>query len=176
MWRGFGGLILVVGAFVAVSRAEETPPVAPLDAAEFSPADIDFFEKRVRPVLVRRCFECHSTQAEKLRGGLLLDSRAAALKGGDTGPAILPGDVAKSPLVEAIGYQSEQLQMPPAGKLPAQEIADLTEWVRRGAPFPAAAVQLAARRTIDLTEGRKHWAFQPVRIFDLPTPQSPPLS
>ena len=145
--------------------ADDAPPVA---AAEFSPADIDFFEKKVRPVLVRRCFECHSTKAEKLRGGLLLDSRAAALNGGDTGPAVVPGDVAKSPLVEAIGYQSEALQMPPAGKLPATEIADLTEWVRRGAPFPVATVEVAARRVIDIDAGRKHWAFQPLRKAELP--------
>ncbi len=129
-----------------------------------SPADIEFFEKRVRPVLVQRCFACHSTKAEKLKGGLLLDSRDAILRGGDTGPAAVASDIEKSLLLTAIKYDDENVQMPPSGKLPEAEIAVLTEWVRRGLPFPVAASTAVARRSIDIAEGRKHWAFQPLRV------------
>src|SRR5688572_30396090 len=97
-----------------------------------APADLEFFEKRVRPILFERCFSCHSAQAKKLRGGLLLDSHAGLLKGGDTGPAVVPGDPEKSLLVKAIRYTDANLHMPPSGKLADGEIAVLTEWVRRG--------------------------------------------
>ena len=125
-----------------------------------SAADLDLFEKRVRPVLVQRCFECHSAKAEKLKGGLLLDSREAILQGGDSGPAAVAGDVEKSLIVQAIRYNNDNGQMPPAGKLPEAEIAVLTEWVRRGLPFPAANATKTGRRVIDIAEGKKHWAFQ----------------
>ncbi len=133
---------------------------ATLIAQDNSTADLDFFEKRVRPLLVQRCFECHSAKAEKLKGGLLLDSREAILAGGDSGPAAVIGDVEKSLIVQAIRYDNENAQMPPAGKLPAAEIAVVTEWVRRGMPFPTASTSKAGRRVIDIAEGKKHWAFQ----------------
>lgn len=125
-----------------------------------SATDLDFFEKRVRPLLVQRCFECHSAKAEKLKGGLLLDSREAILTGGDSGPAAVVGDIEKSLIVQAIRFDNENVQMPPAGKLPEAEIAVLTEWVRRGLPFPAAGATKTGRRVIDIAEGKKHWAFQ----------------
>jgi hypothetical protein len=136
--------------------------VKTLIAQDASPADLNFFEKRVRPVLVQRCFECHSAKAEKLKGGLLLDGREAILRGGDSGPAAVAGDVEKSLLVQAIRYDSENVQMPPAGKLPEGEIAVLTEWVRRGMPFPASNAARTGRRVIDIAEGKKHWAFRPL--------------
>jgi hypothetical protein len=107
----------------------------------FSPEELEFFEKRVRPVLVERCYECHSAQSKQLEGGR---------------------------------YQSEDLQMPPAGKLADAEIAVLVEWVRRGLPFTPAAIaaKAATRRDIDIAEGRKHWAFQPVHEYGLPSTQS----
>ncbi|MFM9964790.1 MAG: PSD1 and planctomycete cytochrome C domain-containing protein [Planctomycetaceae bacterium] len=132
-----------------------------LNANEPSVADLDFFEKRVRPLLVQRCFECHSAKAEKLKGGLLLDSREAILAGGDSGSAAVVGDVEKSLIVQAIRFDNENVQMPPAGKLPEAEIAVLTEWVRRGLPFTAANSVKISRRAIDIDEGKKHWAFRP---------------
>src|SRR5437764_14566120 len=99
-----------------------------------TPADLEFFESKVRPLLVRGCHECHSTGAKKLKGKLLLDSRAGLLKGGISGPAVVPGDADKSLLIQAVRYVREDLQMPKSGKLPAKEIAILEEWVRRGAP------------------------------------------
>lgn len=131
-----------------------------LIAQENGTADLDFFEKRVRPVLIQRCFECHSAKTDKVKGGLLLDSREGILSGGDSGPAAVVGDVEKSLIVQAIRYDSESVQMPPAGKLPDAEIAVLTDWVRRGLPFPAASGKTSARQRIDIAEGKKHWAFQ----------------
>lgn len=135
--------------------------------SEATAADLDFFEKRVRPLLVQRCFECHSAKAEKLKGGLLLDSREAILTGGDSGPAAVVGDVEKSLIVQAIRFDNENVQMPPAGKLPEAEIAVLTEWGRRGFPFPVANGTKVSRRSIDIAEGKKHWAFQPLSVARL---------
>ncbi len=135
---------------------------AALIAQEPSPADLDFFEKRVRPLLVQRCFECHSAKTEKLKGGLLLDRREAIFIGGDSGPAAVVGDINKSLLVQAIRYDNDNVQMPPAGKLPEAEIAVLTDWVRRGLPFPKSSTVKASRRAIDIAEAKKHWAFRPL--------------
>ena len=92
----------------------------------------ELFEKKVRPLLVQYCYACHSARVKKLKGGLLLDSREALLRGGENGPAIVPGQPEKSRLVRAIRYQDVDLQMPPKGKLPAAAIADLATWVQRG--------------------------------------------
>src|SRR5262245_22251036 len=98
-------------------------PAAPAQAQP--QAEREFFEKRVRPLLVENCHSCHSAAAKKQRGGLHLDSRAAILKGGDTGPAVVPGKPEASLLLRAIRYQDEHLHMPPKGKLPEREIAIL---------------------------------------------------
>ncbi len=149
-------VVLIAGT--ANLLAQDAKPKSEIALA----ADFDFFEKRVRPLLVQRCFECHSAKAEKLKGGLLLDSREAILAGGDSGPAAIVDDVEKSLIIQAIRYDNENVQMPPAGKMPETEVAVLTEWVRRGMPFPAAAIVKAVRRQIDIAEGKKHWAFQPL--------------
>ncbi len=153
--------VLASGAANFFVLAQDVSPKS--DAA----ADLEFFEKRVRPLLVQRCFECHSAKAEKLKGGLLLDSREAILTGGDSGPAAVVGDVEKSLIVQAIRFDNENVQMPPAGKLPEAEIAVLTEWVRRGFPFPASNATKASRRVIDIAEGKKHWAFRPLSVARL---------
>jgi len=88
---------------------------------------IDFFEKRVRPLLAERCFECHSGKAEKLQAGLRLDSRESILRGGDSGAAIVPGKPDESLLIRAVRYAS--VEMPPSGKLKKQEIDTLVRWV-----------------------------------------------
>jgi hypothetical protein len=131
-------------------------------AAEPAPADVEFFEKKVRPLLVERCFRCHSAEAKKARGGLTLDGRDAVLRGGDSGPAVVPGKPDDSLLVRAVSYRHEALQMPPAGKLPDREVAVLEEWVRRGAPFPGAG-GAAMKAAVNIAEGRKFWSFQPPR-------------
>ena len=133
----------------------------------------EFFESRVRPVLVERCYKCHSAESEKLKGGLLVDSREGLLKGGDSGPAVVPGHPERSRLVEAVSYHNVDLQMPPKAKLPERQIADLTEWVKQGAPWPDSpdkAVGGAARvEAFDLAKRKaEHWAWQPIRSAHVP--------
>jgi hypothetical protein len=145
---------------------------APIHAAEIDPADAEFFERKIRPVLAEACFSCHSRAAKKKKGGAYLDSRAAMLKGGDSGPSLVPGDPAKSRLIEAVVYKSVDLQMPPKGKLPDAAIADLTEWVRRGAPWPGddkPTREPGAVEAFDLAKRRaEHWAWQPLQAVQPP--------
>ncbi len=121
------------------------------------PAGLEFFEKKIRPTLADNCYQCHSRQSEKLKGGLLLDTREGLLKGGETGPAIEPGDPDHSLLIKAVRYTDEKLQMPPKGKkLSPEQIADLETWLKMGAPDPrnspsgavsrAESIKLKARR------------------------------
>src|SRR5688572_26325084 len=137
---------------------------APLHAAE-SPSNIEFFEKRVRPVLVERCYECHSTSAKKLKGGLLLDNREGWSKGGDSGPALVPGDPEKSLLIKAVRWADEDTQMPPKNKLPDTEIAALVEWVKMDAPDPrigqSSSLNTSSPQDSPLSRSN-HWAYQPV--------------
>ncbi len=134
----------------------------------------EFFEQKIRPILTDRCFKCHSHGADKIKGGLVLDSRDAALTGGDTGPAIAPGDPAKSLLIEAISYTNEDLQMPPkkgdGKKLSDEEIAILTDWVKMGAPYGKGSAQkMVTRAKGKITdEDRQWWAFQPVAKVEAP--------
>ncbi len=124
---------------------------------------IEFFEKKIRPVLVENCYPCHSVQAKRDKGKLLLDSREGLRKGGESGPALLPGKPNESRLIKAVRYTQEDLRMPPKGKLPAGAIADLEKWVAMGAPDPRTAQVAKNYKTIDLEEGRKFWAFGPPR-------------
>ncbi len=142
--------------------------------ATAEPADdakIAFFEKTVRPILIKRCYECHSVEAGKSKGGLLIDSRESILKGGDTGPALVAGDLEKSHIIESVRYKNQDLQMPPKGALPAAEVKALEEWVLMGAPDPREAVADAkntAPRVIDIKDGGKHWAFRPISKPEVP--------
>ncbi|MEO7677743.1 MAG: c-type cytochrome domain-containing protein, partial [Verrucomicrobiota bacterium] len=103
--------------------------------------EFEFFEKKIRPIFVESCYKCHSVGAEKLKGGLLLDSKTGILKGGESGPAIVEGDVEKSLLIRAVRYTDKDLQMPPKDKkLSAQQIADFETWVKAGAPDPRTNV------------------------------------
>ncbi len=127
-------------------------------------AGAEFFEKKIRPVLVEHCFSCHSAKAEKLKGNLLLDSRAGLLKGGALGPAVVPGQPEKSRLIRAIRYKDVALQMPKRGKLPDAVIADLTTWVEQGAPWPGDTATTTVKKSFDLEERKRdHWAWRPVR-------------
>jgi hypothetical protein len=131
----------------------------------------EYFEKQVRPILAARCFECHSGQIAKPKGGLRLDSRSSALKGGDTGPAVVPGKLKESLLVDAINY-GELYQMPPKSRLPAEEIAALTKWVEMGAPWPADTAAGAAGGSggeFNLSKRKaEHWCWQPIKAVDPP--------
>ena len=125
-----------------------------------TPDQIKFFETKIRPVLVEQCYECHAAGAKIVQGGLRVDHREGLLRGGDTGAAIVPGDAEKSSLLAALRY--EDVEMPPKGKLPNAVIKDFEAWIAMGAPDPRRVDELPVARTIDLDEGRKHWAFQPV--------------
>jgi hypothetical protein len=133
-------------------------------------AEIKFFEEKVRPLLIAHCYECHSADAEELRGGLLLDTKAGWQAGGDNGPAIVPGKPQASLLIRAISYADEELQMPPKGKLSRGEMDILTRWIERGAIDPREGkATRPAPRTIDIDEGRRYWAFQPLAEVQPPT-------
>ncbi len=130
-------------------------------AGAFAADDLDFFEKKVRPLLADRCLECHSTE-KKVKGGLALDTRAGWEKGGDAGPAIVPGKPDESLLIKAVRYTDPDLQMPEKRKLPDAEIAILEEWVRRGAPDPRTGGAVAAKQVgMSVADGRKFWAYIP---------------
>ena len=147
--------------------------VAALSAFGASDADIDFFEQKVRPVLVETCYKCHSATSDKVKGGLLLDTHAGLLKGGDSGPALVPGDPEKSLLIKAVRYTDENLQMPPKGKkLSPEQISALEQWVKLGAPDPRTNATVAATGW-KMEEAKKHWAFQPVRATAPPAVKNP---
>src|SRR5579884_1618160 len=123
------GGILVVGGIATPLPLGAQPPAAP---APPTPEQLTFFEKSIRPVLVRECYSCHATTAPKVRGGLTLDTREGLRKGGDSGPAIIPGDVKKSLLLQALRQEREELKMPPKKKLPDEVLADFEKWVAMG--------------------------------------------
>jgi hypothetical protein len=128
-------------------------------AAEPTAAQLEFFENEVRPVLSKHCYKCHSVNAEKVKGGLLLDSREATRRGGDTGPAVVPGHPEQSLLIQAVRYTDPDLQMPPKQQLSEAEIAALERWVQMGAPDPRGATA-AQKEWKDA--GLDWWAWQPL--------------
>lgn len=130
------------------------------------PADADFFETRIRPLLAEHCYACHSADAKKLKGKLLLDTLEGMRQGGQTGPAVVPGNLDESLLIQAVRYEDELTRMPPEGKLPAPSIAILEQWVKSGAHGPATRSTTSAVRKphgVDFTTARKHWAYQPIK-------------
>ena len=141
-------------------------------ASEIDPADLEFFESKIRPVLVERCYQCHGGDPAKIRGGLILLDAEGVRAGGDSGAVIVPGSPEDSLMIEALHYEG-LTQMPPDGKLPAHVIADFEQWIRRGAPDPRTGGQqtvVATRtaETFDYGPGREHWAFRRVEDPALP--------
>jgi hypothetical protein len=130
---------------------------------------LEFFEKHVRPVLVERCYECHSA-SKKTKGGLALDTRDATLRGGDSGPAVIAGDPEKSLLIDAVRYKNHDLQMPPRQRLPEAEIQILEAWITKGAPDPRLAPVAPARaaQSINVEAGREFWSFKPLARVEPP--------
>ena len=124
------------------------------------PGSLEFFENRIRPVLVEHCYECHRVDSEVLGGGLVLQHADGMIAGGDSGPAVVPGDVEASELIAAIRYESTE--MPPDGRLDDQTIADFEAWISAGAIDPRQASADSgpvAPEGIDLERGRAFWAF-----------------
>jgi len=134
----------------------------------------DEFEKTIRPLLVEKCLSCHGEK--KAKGGLRLDSRAAMLKGGDSGPAVVPGKPSDSLLIRAIGYTGE-LKMPPRGKLSGREIESLTRWVEAGAIWPEQTTSSKSGLHKSITASQRNWwAFQPVRPPAVPVIETRPAN
>ncbi len=135
----------------------------------------DFFEKNIRPVLVDKCYKCHSASSEKLKGALLLDSKAGILKGGSTGAAIVPFKPDESLLLKAIRYKDEDLQMPPKQKLSDDDIKNFEIWIKLGAPDPRKEkIDEKSYSNWNLEESKKEfWSFQPIRNPPLPPVKLP---
>lgn len=129
--------------------------------------DANFFETRIRPVLVNHCYKCHSASISQPKGGLRVDSRDLLRRGGDSGAAVVPGQPAESLLLQALKY--ETYEMPPQGQLPDKVIADFETWIAAGAPDPRSEPTSSGPRKIDLVAGRQYWAFQPPRAVAPPT-------
>jgi len=160
--RGLVAACWVLG-LAALATAQE--------AAELAPQDLELFERRIRPLFVERCIECHSAGASRApKGGLSLERRAGWERGGDSGPAVVPGDVEASLLVRAVRYADPDLLMPPDGRLAPDEVLALEEWVRRGAPDPRGGEPAPpdgepgspGGASIDLEQARAFWALRPL--------------
>jgi hypothetical protein len=157
--------IIAVGLTIALAAAGSLSAAETLDVKDAG----EFFEKSVRPLLTAKCLECHGQKDPE--AGLRLDGRDTMVRGGENGPAVVPGEPEKSLLVKAIQYHADGLQMPPDGKLSHEQIAVLTTWVKLGAPWPASsgAIRPATGSTFEITpEDRAFWSFQPVVSPPLP--------
>jgi mono/diheme cytochrome c family protein len=164
--------IVFLAALLALAPAR--PGIA-ADEKPLLPEQVQFFESQVRPILVEQCQGCHGPK--KIKAGLRLDSRASALAGGDSGPAIVPGKPEESPLVAAIRYEGPE--MPPKGKLAPRQVEALTQWVKMGAPWPgegasapggaepAAGIRRPGYQVTDAD--RSHWSFRPLKRPEPPT-------
>lgn len=132
---------------------------------------VQLFESRVRPVLVGHCYRCHSAEAEEAKAGLLVDGRETWLKGGDSGPVLVPGQPEQRRQIEAVRYASPDLKMPPRRRLSDEQVAGLTRWVELGAPWPGGKGQVTASSARPESSARPdmkarrqgHWAWHAVR-------------
>ena len=147
--------------------------LAVMSGAGAAEGDLAFFENKIRPLLVEHCHSCHSVKAGKQKGGLLLDSRAALLNGGDIGPAIVPGKPAESLLLKAVSYHDPELEMPPKERLSAAQVADLTTWIQNGAAWPQEAAPKSGTRHDEpvAIDPKVHWAWAPIRAVEPPPVQ-----
>ena len=146
-------------------------PVTPLAAAD---KDVEFFETKIRPVLLQHCYECHSAAAKEIQGGLRLDSRPGVRKGGETGAVVVAGKPGESLLMAALRHES--IKMPPKGPLPAEVIKDFENWIRRGAADPRdrpPSAREAARLSwqVLLASRKDWWSLKPVRAGAVPEVQ-----
>ena len=152
-------LSLVVLGWAGSLRGEGDDP----SARKPTVAQLEFFEKEVRPVLAGRCYKCHGAEAKRVRGGLRLDTREGLLKGGDSGAVAVAGDPDQSPFIRAVRYDDPELRMPPDRRLSRREVEALEEWVRMGMPDPRDGPRAASAPAGIPDEARQWWAFRPVR-------------
>jgi len=157
--RGCIALIFFVSLALSIARVGTSMVRADEGAGGEDHEGIEFFEKAIRPILVDRCFQCHGAAVKNPKGGLVLETREAMLKGGGSGPAIVPRDPEASLLIQAIRYNNEELRMPPRRRLAPEDVAAFEAWVKRGAPAPSA--HGAARPPAAVASSDDHWAFRP---------------
>jgi hypothetical protein len=147
----------------------------PVFAADPTKEQLDFFEQKVRPLLANNCYSCHSIAEGKSKGGLTLDTRDGALKGGDTGKGIVPGDPSKSLIYVAMTYKDEDMQMPPTskgGKMKPEELAVIEQWIKMGAPDPRKEAVKSEKLSGMTDKAKAHWAFQPLKHYkSIPVPK-----
>ncbi len=159
------GGIVVTGWFACFAPHAQLRAAEPGKAlaSESNPtaAQLAFFEKSIRPVLVKECFSCHAKTAPAIKGGLKLDTREDLLKGGKTGPVVIPGNPDDSRLIQLLRHARGDVKMPPKKKLDDAVIADFATWVAMGVPYPRDGVAGSGKYTIDLEKGRQFWSFQP---------------
>ena len=157
-------IVLAVACCLALRWSAAAEPIA-IDER----AATEFFEKKIRPLLVQRCYECHSQDKAGESGQLAVDSRAALLKGGDRGAVLVAGQPEESLLLKAIKYGDPKLQMPPEGKLPEAEIELLTKWLADGAFVPEYGVAVQPKgKEIDWTKARQFWSVKPLERVTIP--------
>lgn len=142
-----------------------------LPAAEPTAEQIEFFEKKIRPVLVSKCYKCHSAKSKELKGGLLLDTREGIRRGGETGHAVVPGNFDESLILSSIRY--DELEMPPDEQLPDNVVKDFERWIKMGAPDPRDGKSAPIRRTINFEKAREFWSFQPIGNHKPPKTSDP---
>ena len=167
--------------WAAIDQEKKSAPAKPGEpaiqpAAEPKPTadQLDFFEKKIRPVLSEKCYKCHSEKAAKVKGGLVLDTREGARRGGDSGAAVVPGNLNDSLLIEAVRYTNKDFAMPPeknGGKLPDAVIKDFEAWVKMGAPDPREGVSAVVKK-FSREDAKNWWAFQAPKAQDVPQPKN----
>ena len=152
--------LALITALVAAGSAFAAPnETAPPITAE----QRDFFERKIRPVLADKCYKCHAEDAEKIKGGLTLDTREGMLRGGDNGAAVVPGNLKESLLIEAVHYDNKDFAMPPkkaGGKLPGEIVRDFEKWVQMGAPDPRDGAAKVVKK-YDTGKAKEWWSYQP---------------
>jgi hypothetical protein len=142
-------------------KKTESKKAEPKKAVSAERAGLEYFEKRIRPTLVAHCYECHSEKSKIVQGGLYLDTRDGIRRGGDSGPAVVPGDTDGGTLLSALRY--ENFEMPPKGRLAEEVVADFAKWIEMGAPDPRDG-KAPTPKVVDLEQGRKFWAYQPPKL------------
>ena len=156
---GFALLLAARAAFPAEAENSKTDP-------KQRARDQQFFETKIRPVLVKRCYKCHAADSDEVGGGLLLDSREASIKGGETGPAVVPGNIKKSLLISAIEYRD--FEMPPDAKLPNDTIRDFRKWIASGAIDPRDGKAPTKPETAEPKASAELWSLKPVGNPNVP--------
>ena len=147
-------------------------PQVDLWGLDSNDSGIEFFEKRIRPLLVESCIECHGP--EKQKGGLRLDFKQGWEVGGDSGPALVPGNLTESRIIHAIHYEDADFQMPPRNKLSDEAVTDLEDWIAIGAPDPRSGVIADSRdSSLSVEEGREFWSFKPIEKPEIPLVEDP---